>query len=271
VHPDHGDPAAPQLRSTGAPDHDGVGPTGLLPTGPQADDALARLYRWPDGDGATVVRVNMIASLDGATTLDGRSGGLGNAADEYLFTLLRDLADVILVGSGTVRAERYGGIRLTPERADRRTRWGLSTAPPPIAVVTARGLDPGSPLFADTVTPPIVITTESGARRVPDGVAAIAVGAERVDLAAGLVALHRAGLGRVHCEGGPSLLASLAEDDLVDELCLTISPLLLGAGEAAMLPRRLTHPLRWSLQGAHVAGDHVFTRYRRDPARVATP
>ena len=95
----------------------------------------------------------MIASLDGGATVDGRSGGLGNAADQHLFALLRDLADVILVGSGTVRAEQYGGIRLDPERRARRTRWGRTAAPPPIAVVTGRGLDADLPLFTDTETP----------------------------------------------------------------------------------------------------------------------
>ena len=79
------------------------------------------------------------------------------------------MAEVILVGAGTVRAEHYGGVRLTEERAARRVRWGLTAAPPPIAVVTARGLDPASPLFTDTVTPPIVITTRSAPGWYPPG------------------------------------------------------------------------------------------------------
>ena len=149
----------PQPDPANAPD--GIA---ALPSGPGADDALAALYAWPQPPRARrhpVVRANMIASLDGGTTVAGRSAGLGNPADEHLFTLLRDLADVILVGSGTVRAERYGGIRLDAARRARRLRWGLSAEPPPIAVVTARGLDPQLPLFTDTETPPIVITTRS--------------------------------------------------------------------------------------------------------------
>jgi len=147
-----------------------------LPDGPDRDDALAALYAWPARPEPTVrpfVRANMVASLDGVTTFDGRSAGLGNQADEHLFTLLRDLAEVILVGAGTVRAERYGGIRLDAHRAARRARWGLSATPPPIAVVTGRGLDPELPLFTDTETPPIVITTERAAALVPDGVTVI--------------------------------------------------------------------------------------------------
>ncbi len=265
MHPDRGDLQDPQQRSEAGPD----------------DDALAALYQWPhsgdlaaradladraDGFDRALVRANMIASLDGGTTVQGRSGGLGNAADEHLFALLRDLADVVLVGAGTVRAERYGGIRLTGERVARRLRWGLPAAPPPIAVVTGRGLDPRSPLFTDTVTPPIVITTAAGARRVPGGVEIINSGTDRVDLAGALIALQQAGFRRVHCEGGPALLAALAADDLLDELCLTISPMLLGAGSAPMLPAMLTEPMRWSLLGVRVAGDHLFARYRRPGA-----
>ena len=137
---------APRTRS--APPGIGELPSGRRrrrrARGAPDDDTLAPLYRWPD-------RRAQLARSSGrtwsrrwtaATTVHGRSGGLGNAADEHLFALLRDLADVILVGAGTVRAEHYGGIRLTAERAARRLRWGLTAEPPPIAVVTARGLDP---------------------------------------------------------------------------------------------------------------------------------
>src|SRR6478609_3406383 len=95
-----------------------------LPGGPDRDDELAALYAWPDDPedpsrpGRTV-RVNMITSLDGGAALNGRSGGLGNEADQHLFAVLRDLADVILVGSGTVRAEQYAGVELDDERRAR--------------------------------------------------------------------------------------------------------------------------------------------------------
>ena len=117
VYSDRGDPDTPQERSVPA-QADAAQVVPWPPAQPD-DDTLARWYRWPepsDGDAGAdraVVRANMVASLDGGTTVHGRSGGLGNAADEHLFALLRDLADVVLVGAGTVRAERYGGIRLT--------------------------------------------------------------------------------------------------------------------------------------------------------------
>jgi riboflavin biosynthesis pyrimidine reductase len=231
------------------------------------DDALADYYGWPDDLDAPMVRANMIASLDGSSTLDGRSAGLGNAQDERLFSILRDLADVILVGSGTVRAERYGGVILDARRRERRQRWGLSQTPPPIAVVTARGLDPESPLVTETDTPPVVITTEIAADRVPDGITKIITGHDRVNLSVAVSALGVAGHRRVHCEGGPALLGSLIADDLLDECCLTIAPLLLGERSTALVPVDLRDPVRWTLASAMVGGSHLFTRYRRAVAR----
>ncbi len=236
-------------------------PIGILEL-PDDDDALAALYPWPATDGP-IVRANMIASLDGGTTVDGRSAGLGNSADEHLFGLLRDLADVILVGSGTVRAENYGGIRSTAQLRERRRRWGLTNTPPPIAVVTGRGLDPAAPLFTDTETPPIVITTRTGAAAVPDGTDVIVAGDDRVDFGVAVAALAAQGLRRIHCEGGPVVLASLVEGNLLDECCLTLSPLLLGSRAARMLPAALADPARWELAAARHSGDHLFTRYRR--------
>jgi 5-amino-6-(5-phosphoribosylamino)uracil reductase len=207
----------------------------------------------------------MIASVDGGCTVDGRSAGLGNAADKHLFAVLRDLAEVILVGSRTVRAEGYGGVRLDAISLARRQHWGLPATPPPIAVVTGRGLDPQSPLFVDTVTPPIVITTEVAAKTVPKGIEVIIAGHDRVNFAKAVTALGVAGFGRIHCEGGPVLLGELAVADLVDECCLTIAPMLLGSRAAKLLPIPLSDAVHWELAAARLNGSHLFTRYRRIP------
>ena len=266
-------PAGPPAVSAGGPpatppsDSPTIAGVTPLPSGPDADDALAELYSWPAPTGTPWLRANMIASLDGGATLDGRSAGLGNAADEHLFAVLRDLAEVILVGSGTARAEQYGGVRLDAERSARRVRWGLPATPPPIAVVTGRGLDPQLPLFTDTVTPPLVITTELAADKVPDGIQVIIAGHDRVNFPQAVTALGVAGFQRIHCEGGPSLLSDLAAADLIDECCLTIAPMLLGAGASPMLPGPLPHPIRWELAAARLNGDHLFTRYRRTAGR----
>jgi riboflavin biosynthesis pyrimidine reductase len=120
------------------------------PTARPIDDAaLAAEYAYPDAS-APWVRVNFVASADGAVSVEGRSRPLGSPADRRVFGLLRELADVVLVGAGTVRVEDYRGAR-------RPTRG--RTTPPPIAVVTGSAeLDPGSRLFTDTAVAPIVLT-----------------------------------------------------------------------------------------------------------------
>jgi riboflavin biosynthesis pyrimidine reductase len=216
----------------------------------------------------------MVASLDGAATVDGRSGGLSGAADEQVFAMLRAHADVILVGAGTARAERYGPVR--PESEGLRWAFLRDGRPPsaPIAVVTrALDLDTTSPLF--TEAPPhartIVITTESAPadRRAAAARTAevIMAGEASVDLKAAVDALAERGHPRISCEGGPHLLAQLAGAGLLDELCLTMSPLLAGPDADRIitggLPMRGGGTQPFTL--AHVLADEGFLicRYLR--------
>jgi riboflavin biosynthesis pyrimidine reductase len=237
-----------------------------LPDRPDREDQLAGLYAWPAESERATVRANMITSLDGGAAIDGRSGGLGNEADRHLFAVLRDLADVVLVGSGTVRAEQYAGIRLDPRRQARRQRWGRSEQPPPIAVVTGRGLDAHLPLFTDFQTRPIVITPRAAAGKVPKVAESLIAGEEEIDLPAALHGLAERGYRRIHCEGGPSLLGQLIANGLLDECCLTIAPLFIGSGATRLLPTDLADPATWALTGLRIAGAHLFARYRRGPA-----
>lgn len=233
-----------------------------LPVLDDVDDAaLAAHYAWPEGPGPHV-RVNFVSSVDGAVSVDGRSGGLGTAADKAVFRLLRELADVVLVGAGTVRAENYNGVR-------RPTR-GRAT-PPPVAVVTGSAdLDPTAKLFTDTVVPPLILTTASAPaerRAALADAGGEVVALPRLTPDALLAELGRRGLRHVLCEGGPGLLGALQAADAVDELCLTISPLLV-AGEAG----RIAHgppgspPRRLTLAGALQADDALLLHYRRAPA-----
>lgn len=233
-----------------------------LPDGPDRDDELAARYAWPDAPGPTV-RANMITSLDGGAALDGRSGGLGSEADQHLFAVLRDLAEVILVGSGTVRAEQYAGVELDEDRRARRQRWGRPAAPPPIAVVTGRGLDADLPLFTQFETAPIVITPRAAAARVPAAADALIAGEGTVDLSAAIRGLAERGFRRIHCEGGPDLLGRLVADDLLDECCLTIAPMLLGSAATRLLPAELAEPAYWTPVSLGLDGAHLFARYRR--------
>ena len=194
----------------------------LLPTPVYPVDPKAVYGDLPAAPGRPAVRLNMIASVDGATTLGGVSGGLGGRADQALFAVLRSLADVVLVAAGTVRAEGYG------------------PSSTPVAVVSrSLRLDWDAPFFAAPKARPTVVTV---AQAPPDRlaraaeVAEVVVAGDRdVDLAAALAALAERGWKAVLAEGGPSLNGQLARAGLLDELCLTLSPRLAGGGAKRIL------------------------------------
>jgi riboflavin biosynthesis pyrimidine reductase len=229
-----------------------------------ADPDLVGHYAYPHGLTTPYVRVNFVSSADGAATADGKSGGLGGPADHQVFGVLRRLAEVILVGAGTVRAEGYRGARKPTIGHE---------LPPPIAVVTGSAdLDPTSALFADTRVPPIVLTGPAAAQDRRD--ALTAAGADVVVLdplspEALLGELGRRGLHRVLCEGGPRLFGDLVGAGLVDELCLTVAPLLAG-GDAGRIAvgKSGSPPLGMALVGALEENGTLLLRYTRtgDPA-----
>jgi riboflavin biosynthesis pyrimidine reductase len=180
----------------------------LLPSPGEIDpvDAYGRLRRLgPDRPG---LRLNMIASVDGAASLAGRTGTLGGQADKALFVVLRSLADVILVGAGTMRAEGYGPVRLDEEARVRRLEWGLA-AVPPIAVVTRNcRLDWASPFFADAEQRPLVVTVGAAPavdrERAAEVADVVEAGDTEVDLSKALGSLAGLGYDNVLAEGGPS-------------------------------------------------------------------
>jgi len=223
----------------------------LLPD-PADDVDLRTAYAAPAG---RHVRVNFAASVDGAVTVDGRSRGLSSDADRELFHLLRAMSDVVLVGAGTVRAENYGGAR----PGDRRT--------PPVAVVTrSLDLDPNARLFTDTQVPPIVLTCASAPAERRERLAGLAdvvvAGDSDVDPTAALDALAERGLDQVICEGGPHLFGWLLAAGTVDELCLTIAPLIAG-GTAGRIVSGLASQVTDPVGLVHVLEDHghLFLRY----------
>jgi riboflavin-specific deaminase-like protein len=236
----------------------------------EVDDAeLERIYAYPEPLDAPWVQVNFVSSADGAATVGGRSKGLSSPADQRIFSLGRDLADVILVGAGTVHIEGYGGVERTKSRTERRARLGLSAAAP-IAVVTARcSIEPASPLVTDTEVAPIVLTTAAAPERrraalSQAGVDVIVAGEHTVDLRKSLAALAERGLPRVDCEGGPTLFGSLIAEDLVDQLCLTVSPLLVGGGASRIAHGPPTDATRGlSLASALIEDGVLMLRYRR--------
>ncbi len=229
------------------------------------------MYAYPDGRGG-LVRGNMVGSLDGAATVDGLSGGLSSPGDRRVFWALRALADVILVGAGTARAEGYHPTRMKAPWDALDLRDGRPSAPPLALVSRSLDLDPAAPLIAgapaDARTIVITCAASPAARRAAlDGAADVIVaGDDSVDLKAALAALAVRGLARVLCEGGPRLLRDLTAAGLLDELCLTLSPVLSGPGPSRVLGGDPFTARRLSL--AHLLEEDgvLFCRYTALPA-----
>jgi riboflavin biosynthesis pyrimidine reductase len=178
------------------------------------------------------LRLNFVASLDGAVEVAGRSGPLGGPADRAVFMAMRAVSDVVMVGAGTARAENYGPVRLTDDVQGRRQARGQA-ARPPLAVVSGRAdLDVSARMF-EPDREIIIFTTEPAVRERAD-LAEVAelvpAGTGTVDLGSVVAELQRRGMGRIVCEGGPALARSLFVGGLVDELCLSFSGVLAGAG-----------------------------------------
>lgn len=242
------------------------------------DRELEELYAYPPGLTRPWIQVNFVASADGAATAGGKSAGLSHPADKKIFALGRDLADVVLVGAGTALVEGYRGVKPTEVRAERRARLGRGEVPP-IAVVSGRcSIGPESPLVTDTRVPTIVITTAAApeprrADLAAAGADVVVAGEERVDLRRALDALAERGLLRVCCEGGPTLFADMIAAGLVDQLCLTVAPLLTGAGApriAEGVPG--PEPLVLELVSALTEDGFLMLRYRRpvaDPSSLS--
>jgi riboflavin biosynthesis pyrimidine reductase len=217
------------------------GPGRAEPGGPGLAE-IARLYAYPASaarPGRPWVRANFVASVDGAATAQGRSGGLSGEADRQVFSVLRSLADVIVAGAGTVRAEKYRPVQESEAWAA--LRAGRPPTPP-IAVVTRQlDLDPDGPLLtgAPRSARTIVLTTDAApadrraaAARHADVVVA---GRDMLSPEAITGALADRGHRRILIEGGPHLLGQIAAAGLLDELCLTLSPLLAGGQSGRIL------------------------------------
>ena len=245
----------------------------MLQSGGELDaDDLESAYAYPAE--RTWTRLNMVASVDWATAdADGRAAGLSSSGDQRVFHLLRSLADVILVGAGTVRAEGYA--RVLAHEVDTGLRERLGLAPlPPIAVVSASldlpdNLVAGPPGSAAT----LVVTTASApaerVARVREQAEVLECGDTVVDHRTVREALAGRGLRRILCEGGPMLSGALAAAGTLDEVCLTLSPwLLAGHAQRVASGPPIDPPPRLRLGHAIVDDDQLLLRYvRAEPDR----
>ncbi|WP_232828468.1 pyrimidine reductase family protein [Kribbella monticola] len=204
-----------------------------LTTAEITDDEVIQAYQVEDRS-VPHLRSNFVTSLDGAVEIDGQSKSLTNPEDSELFGKLRMLSDVVLVGAGTVRIEGYNGLRLGGDRRAWRKANGLAENPT-LAIVSSRlDLDPINKVFADAPIRPLVITHAAASPERVEALGEVAdvlvCGEAEVDLSAVVSTLAERGLPQILCEGGPHLLGALTEADLVDELDLSLSPLLVGPG-----------------------------------------
>jgi riboflavin biosynthesis pyrimidine reductase len=232
---------------------------------PLDDEALVDLYR-PDY-AAPLLRVNFVTSVDGAVEVSGYSAGLGTPPDKKVFSMLRMYAHALMVGAGTLRREGYGAILLDKERRAWRREHGLDPYPTVVIVSGRLALDPTNPALAEAPIRPIILThaTAPPDRRTALSAVAdvLAFGENTIDLPAAMAALHGRGLTQVLSEGGPHLLGALTEANLVDEVCLTVSPMLAGPG-AGRITAGLPHAIRGlTLAHALFAEDTLLLRYAR--------
>ncbi|MFF5532136.1 pyrimidine reductase family protein [Streptomyces cinerochromogenes] len=234
---------------------------------------LAAAYAYPEpapGAPRTWLRANMVSSLDGAAQHEGRSQPISSATDMRIFGTLRALADVVLVGAETVRQEGYRPARARAEFAGARKAAGQGPVPA-IAIVTASlELDFTLPLFTSPLVPTLILT---GAAAAPDRVAAaekagarvlIAGAGMGVEPARAVQALADLGHTRLLTEGGPRLLGQLIAAEVLDELCLTISPTLTAGGAQRIAGGpSVAVPHRFELASLLEEDGFLFSRYRR--------
>ena len=229
---------------------------------------LVDLYDWPRD---RWVRACLVQTLDGAFAgPDGLSGSISSPTDRAVLAAVRARADAYLVGAGTLRSEGYGPVRARPDLAERRLAVGQSAAPTLVAVSARCRFDWSSTRFTASDNRPIVLTTESAAdsdvaAAQAAGCEVVTLGLERVDLVAALAELTARGLTRITLEGGPSILRQAAGAGLLDEVDLTISPVLVGGGPGAGDPAVTVMGL--GLQHVLEQDGFLFTRYVRTEVR----
>ncbi|MFF7985026.1 pyrimidine reductase family protein [Streptomyces sp. NPDC007901] len=232
---------------------------------------LALAYAYPQSVGREPwLRANMVSTLDGAGQHDGRSQPISGAADMRIFGTLRGLADVVVVGAETVRQEEYRPVRERAEFAGARAAAGQAAVAAVAVVSASLDLDFSLPLFTSPLVPTLVLT---GAAAAPDRVAAAEKAGARVVTAGDGVGVDPdravralAGLGhtRLLTEGGPRLLGQFIAAGVLDELCLTVSPMLTaGAAQRIAGGPGVAVPQRFELVSLLEEAGFLFGRYRR--------
>src|SRR4051794_11654580 len=254
-------PAEPPTHSDGEPPEPALRalePADELLSAAELTERLGLWERPSEPPPRPRVLLNMVETADGRATLGGRSGPVSGAADRELFHALRASCDAVLIGAGTVRAERYGRMLRDQSLRALRERHGLS--PEPLACIVSGRLALGEdiPLLRNPEAHVIVLTaSEASLPELGAQIDYVRTPAGQLDLPAAIGELAtRFSLASVMCEGGPHLAHQLLAAGLLDELFLTISPLLAGGepsgGEALRILAggELESPTELELLGA---------------------
>jgi len=208
---------------------------------------------------------NMISTADGRATLSGRTEAISSETDRNLFHALRAQVDAVMVGTGTIAIERYGPLARRPEVRERRRALGLPESPVCVTASRSMELPVDAPLFEDPDSHVIVLTNSD--REPPPCRCRLTVErlpGDELDLTAATRVLRaRHGVRALLHEGGPTLLAAMLAVGVVDELFLSLSPMLVGGGEPSVVEgTALDEPLRLGLVSVLEAESFLYLRFR---------
>jgi len=211
------------------------------------------------------VVANMISTADGRATLGGRTEGISSDTDRVLFHSLRAQVDAVMVGTGTIAIERYGPLARRPEVRALRTALGLPESPLCVTASRSMELPVDAPLFGDPDSHVTVLTNSD--REPPPCRCRLTVerlpGAELDLTACATLLRERHGIRAMLLEGGPTVLAAMLAAGLVDELFLSLSPLLVGGDEPSLLEgSALERPLSLELLSLLEEHGYLYLRYR---------
>lgn len=226
------------------------------PGEPSLEDIRAELD-FPAVEDRPYTIANFVSSADGRAAISGRSAPLSDEGDRALFHALRECVDAVMVGTGTLRTERYGALIRDEEACRRRVERGLEPQPLACVVTRSGALPLDIPLFAE----PRVLAF---APEPIDGVETVTLDPTELTLAAVMRCLSADhGVRSLLCEGGPTLFGSLIHEKLVDELFLTLAPKLAGGGTAPTISSgaELAEPARLTLRSLLERSGSLFFRF----------